>query len=72
MIDYFALALGHGLLAFALVHLFFRAEVDHDPLINSIKEKVRAHRMTASTAGRNAQRRAKVAEDGDPADEDHG
>lgn len=72
MIDYFALALGHGLLAFALVHLFFRAEVDHDPLIDSIKDKVRELRMTASAAGRNAQRRAKIAEDAETADEDRG
>lgn len=62
MIDYFALALGHGLLAFGLVHLFFREEVDNDPLIEGIRDKLRYNRMTASTAGRNARRRAKAAE----------
>ena len=63
MIDYFALALGHGLLAVALLHLFFSNEVDEDPLIAGIKERVRHNRMKASTAGRNARRRAR-AEDG--------
>jgi hypothetical protein len=62
MIDYFALALGHGLLAFALVHLFFGEEVDHDPLIGAIKDQTNQNRMTASAAGRNARRRAKAAE----------
>lgn len=59
MIDYFALALGHGLLAVALLHLFFRDEVDVDPLIAGIKEQARENRMKASAAGRNAKRRAR-------------
>lgn len=66
MIDYFALALGHGLLAYAMLHLFMRAEVDTDPLIDGLKRQMRDHRAGSSTAGRNARRRAETAEDGQP------
>lgn len=31
MVDYFALALSHGLLIFAIWHLLWRADLDEDP-----------------------------------------
>lgn len=58
MIDYIALAIGHGLLAFALIHLFLRDGVDVDPLIDGIKEQMRQNRMQSSSTGRSARRRA--------------
>jgi hypothetical protein len=58
MIDYIALAIGHGLLAFALIHLFLREEVDVDPLIDGIKAQMRHNRMQSSSTGRSARRRA--------------
>ncbi|MEL6529584.1 MAG: hypothetical protein AAGK01_07130 [Pseudomonadota bacterium] len=60
MIDYFALALGHGLMAIALLHLVMRDGLDVDPLIGGIKDAIRQKRMDASVAGRNAARRKKV------------
>lgn len=60
MIDYFALALGHGLMAIALLHLVMREGVDVDPLIGGIKDAIRQKRMDASVAGRNAARRRKA------------
>jgi len=57
MIDYFALALGHGLLAIALLRLVVKQGLDEDPLIGSIKDEANASRKAASTAGRNAARR---------------
>ncbi len=57
MIDYFALALGHGLMAIALLRLFFRDGLDRDPLLEDIKQASREHRMKASMAARNARRR---------------
>lgn len=63
MIDYFALALGHGLLAIALLRLMLRAGLDDDPLIGGLKSEADGNRKAASTAGRNAARRAK---DGQP------
>jgi hypothetical protein len=44
MIDYFALALGHGLLAFALLRLALRSDVDADPLIARLAEAAAARR----------------------------
>lgn len=57
MIDYFALALGHGLLAIALLRLVMKPGLDEDPLIGSIKDEMQDNRRAASTAGRNAARR---------------
>jgi hypothetical protein len=37
MIDYFALALGHGLMAIALLRLVLREDCDADPLIETLK-----------------------------------
>jgi len=60
MIDYFALALGHGLMAIALLRLVLRADLDADPLIGQLKADTAENRMAASSAGRNAARRAKA------------
>ena len=58
MIDTFALALGHGLLAFAMLRLVMRAGLDEDPLIGSLTDETKSNRKQASAAGRNAARRA--------------
>ncbi len=60
MIDYFALALGHGLMAIALLRLVWRDGLDIDPLIGGIKDAIKQKRMDASVAGRNAARRRKA------------
>ena len=59
MIDYFALALGHGLLAIALLRLMMREGLDSDPLIAEIKAETASNRKAASVSGRNAARRAR-------------
>jgi hypothetical protein len=59
MIDTFALALGHGLLAVALLRLVMRAGLDEDPLIASIEAETKSNRQAASVSGRNAARRAR-------------
>jgi hypothetical protein len=59
MIDTFALALGHGLLAVALLRLVMRAGLDEDPLIASIEAETDSNRKAASVSGRNAARRAR-------------
>jgi hypothetical protein len=46
MIDYFALALGHGLLALALLRVAMRGDVDADPLLASLAEDAAARRKT--------------------------
>jgi hypothetical protein len=61
MIDNFALALGHGLMAIALLRLVLRADLDSDPLLRQLKQDTAANRRAASMAGRNAARRARVA-----------
>ena len=60
MIDYFALALGHGLLAIALLRLVMRAGLDVDPLIEEIKAETTSNRKATSVAGRNAARRERA------------
>lgn len=69
MIDTFALALGHGLLAFALLRLAARAGLDSDPLIGAITEEADSNRKAASASGRSAARRAKEQNDADEAAE---
>lgn len=66
MIDYLALALGHGLLAIALLRLVLRADLDADPLIGEIAETTSSNRKAASPAGRNAARRARTADPENP------
>jgi hypothetical protein len=63
MIDYFALALGHGLMAFALLRLVLRKGLDEDPLIGELGEKANARRKAASASGRSAARRLRSAGD---------
>jgi hypothetical protein len=58
MIDYFALVLGHGLLAFAVWRLVMRADVDEDPLLQQIQTRDADNRRQSSVAGRNERRRA--------------
>lgn len=64
MIDYFALALGHGLIAIALLRLVLRDGLDADPLIGSITSEAADNRKASSVAGRNEARRAKGADEG--------
>jgi len=59
MIDYFALALGHGLMVIALLRLVMRDALDVDPLIASITAEDADLRKSASIAGRNQARRAR-------------
>ncbi len=66
MIDYIALALGHGLLAIALLRLVMRPGLDEDPLIEAIKTETEGNRKTTSAAGRNAARRERQAGKGAP------
>lgn len=61
MIDYFSLALGHGLLAIALLRLVMRDQLDVDPHVKSFIDKLRAEREAGSVAGRNASRRQRSA-----------
>lgn len=67
MIDYFALALGHGLMAIALLRLVLRKGLDEDPLIGELREKASARRKAASASGRSAARRARSGDDQDAA-----
>ncbi|AOL24906.1 hypothetical protein Ga0102493_11777 [Erythrobacter litoralis] len=57
MIDQIALALGHGLLAVALLRLALRGDVDTDPLVEELKDEGAAKRRAHSSAGRKAARR---------------
>jgi hypothetical protein len=52
MIDYFALALGHGLLALALLRLALRGDVDSDPLMTSLAAQVAERRKAAQRGAR--------------------
>ncbi len=66
MIDYFALALGHGLIAIALLRLVLRDGLDGDPLIEQIEAATADNRKAGTIAGRNAARHAKDSDEGDP------
>lgn len=57
MIDYISLAIGHGLLALALLRLVMREDIDHDPAIDALKREADSAREAGSVAGRNARRR---------------
>jgi hypothetical protein len=59
MIDAFALALGHGLLAVALMRLVLRPGLDVDPLLGEITSETEGNRKAASALGRNEARRAR-------------
>jgi hypothetical protein len=62
MIDYLALALGHGLLAIALLRLTLRADLDADPLIGEIAATTRSNRKAAPTPQHHAARSARTAD----------
>ncbi len=68
MIDYISLALGHGLLAIALLRLVMRNDLDVDPRIQEIADKADAERQAGTIAGRNARRRRRSTS-GDAGDE---
>jgi hypothetical protein len=59
MIDHFALALGHALLAVAMLRLVMRPGLDTDPLIEEIAGEAEGNRKAASISGRKAARRAR-------------
>lgn len=63
MIDYFALALGHGLLVMAVLRLVMRDGLDVDPLLEHIKSEATAYRKGISAASRNAARRNRANSD---------
>lgn len=48
MIDYLALAIGHGLLVLGLLRLVLRAELDRDPLLEELDQSARTKRMEAT------------------------
>lgn len=61
MIDHFALALGHGLMAVALLRLAMHTGLDTDPVITEIAAEADGKRKAASAASRNAARRDRQA-----------
>jgi hypothetical protein len=69
MIDHFALALGHGLLAVAMWRLMMRRGLDEDPLLGAIAAEGEEARRHTSTSGRNAARRARTKGDVAPPDD---
>jgi hypothetical protein len=56
MIDYFALALGHGLLVLAFVRLFMRESLDVDPAIADLKDQAEAVRPNPRQQKRSEER----------------
>lgn len=62
MIDTFALALGHGLMALAMLRLLLRPGLDEDPLLEEIAAEVNSNRHATSASGRAAARRARSGE----------
>lgn len=60
MIDTIALVLGHALIAVALLRLAVRGAVDVDPTIAEMKAETRKGQQAASSAARNAARRARA------------
>ncbi len=65
MIDYFALALGHGLLAIALLRLVWRDDLDVDPAIAANQEAERQERADALAERKRIAREAAHAEAAD-------
>lgn len=55
MIDTLALALGHGLMAIAMLRLVTRTGLDEDPLLGELVAEANSKRKTA-TAARRAKR----------------
>ena len=56
VIDTFALALGHGLLAVALLRLVMRDALDTDPLLEALRKEAEDKRKAAGASARNAAR----------------
>jgi hypothetical protein len=52
MIDTLALALGHGLMAIAMLRLVSRAGLDEDPLLGELAAEASSKRKAASAARR--------------------
>lgn len=65
MIDYFALALGHGLLVLAFFRLVVRDSLDVDPAITSLKELAQA-RKPKTRANRRRTATPSTGEEGEP------
>ena len=63
MIDYFALALGHGLLVLAFLRLVVRDSLDVDPAIIELKEESDAKRPNPGQ--RRHSRKQPVRQEGD-------
>lgn len=59
MIDTLALALGHGLMAIAMLRLVMRTGLDEDPLLGELAAEANSKRKAASASGRSAARRSK-------------
>jgi hypothetical protein len=59
MIDYLSLALGHGLLAIALLRLVMRKDLDEDPRIAEYAAKAEAIRAKELTKNRSGDRTAR-------------
>jgi hypothetical protein len=59
MIDTFALALGHGLMAVAMLRLLLRPGLDEDPLLDEIAAEMNSKRQATSASGRAAARRTR-------------
>ncbi len=64
MIDYFALALGHGLLVLAFLRLVTRDNLDVDPAITELREAAKAKRP--NPAQRRASRSAHAGREDSP------
>lgn len=61
MIDYLSLAIGHGLLALAMLRMVMRADLDTDPQIRELGEKAEAVRKASLAARRRDARTPKAA-----------
>lgn len=57
MIDHIALAIGHGLLALALLRLALRDDLNADPLLEGLKAAARGRRAARRKARRRRERR---------------
>ena len=57
MIDYFALALGHGLLALVMLRLLQRDELDVDPVIEAANKHARENEKSMHARTKKAPRK---------------
>ena len=65
MIDYFALALGHGLLVLAFLRLVMRDSLDVDPAITELNEAAEAKRPNPRASRRSPRTRPQT-DEGEP------